>query len=158
MDRPAVNVTKQRVENVARQFRARHHVKIAVVRLDIGKALEPFGLLQPSGFLALNFLDDSRSLIWERFGRLNFLRHQLHAFGDQFIAQPRHDLGAIVLGNPVQERAAVNVLAVPMIAAERAVQRLVARLYVAVRMRLMVRADNPAPALIIDTRDDQRLV
>jgi len=152
VDRPAVNMPEQRVEHLSRCLAPRHQIEVAVVGLHVGVAGEPLALLQPPCLLALDLLDDGRSLVGEVLRRHDLVRHHLHALCDQFITQTGQDARAVVLCDPIQKPAAVDVLTVAVIAAKRAVQRLIARFEVAVRVLVMVRADDAAPAFVIDTR------
>ena len=149
---------KQRVEHVALHLAPRHHVEVRIVRLHVGEAVEPLLLLQPASLLALHLLDPRCRLVGELLGRRDLVRKLAHSLRNQLITQPRRDGRAAVLGDPLQKRAAVEVLAVAVIAAERAVERLVPRLDVAVAVGGVVGADDAAPALVVDPAQDHAVV
>ena len=107
VDGAAVNVTEQRVEDVAGYLLARHHVEIAVIGLDISETLEPFVLFQPSSFFLFDLTHTRCGLIRKGIIRRDLVIHRRQTFGDEFVTQSRSYLRATIVVYPIKKGAAV---------------------------------------------------
>ena len=145
----ASDVPEQSVERAARQFPPILKVKITVIRLNVSKPVEKIRLIDPPQFFDFHLPHHAGGFVGERCRGRNLGQRTGHGHGQQFLTQSGRMRGASLLGHPVEEINRLEVLAVPVIAAETALGGLVPRLGVAIRMMVRVRADHAGPALRI---------
>ena len=147
-----------RVKGGAAQLAAVADVEKRVVVQDVGEAFVPVRLFNATKLLTLNLGHDLGRLVGKHLGRRQLGQRVAHVFGQQLVAQARIDARPTIIADPAKKGTAVEVLAMAVVAAERAVQRLVARFDLAVRVLGAVRADDAHPALRVDVGQHQPLI
>ena len=157
MDGAALHVPVHGIEGGAAQLAAVVQVKVSVIFLNVGKPREPGRPLGATQLAHVHFLNDLRGLVGERLGRGQLVKRLGHHGGDQVIPQAAVMLRPALLGHPLQKAAAVPVLAMAVVTAERPRDGQIARLGVAVAMLRCIRADDAAPALGVRARQDAAL-
>ena len=91
---------EQGVKRSAGHLAAVLHIEIRLIRLDVGEARIPFGLLNTAKLFTLNFSNALGGFIGEHVIRGQFRQRGIHRGGKQFLAQAGRVLGATVLGHP----------------------------------------------------------
>ena len=151
-------MAKQGVESATGQLAFVLQVKIGVVCLDVGETIPPFGLLNPTQFLALDFCNDTRCLVRVvRRGR-ELGQSRVHRLRQQFLTQARGVRWATIVSHPLQKQAGIEVNAMRVQATVGAVGGHVAALWVAVGVLCAIGADDARPALAIGFGQQQTLL
>ena len=158
VDGLARHMAEHGIERDARHLAAGLQVEIGVVGYDVSKTRVPTGLVEAAHLLAVHLGDDLGRRVAEYVVRLQCLSHDRHALGDQLLAEARRDLRAALRGHPCEEGVTVQMLAMAVVTAERAVDGRVAALDLAVGVCCIVGANDAAPALLVDVGQHQPLV
>ena len=158
VDAGAVDVPVERVERRPADLAAVDQVEEAVFVLDVGEPLIPLPPLQPAQLLAGDLGDDVVRVLGEEGLRRQRRLHPLHLLGQQVVTQAGGGVRPAVLVDPVEEHLRRQCLAVSVMAAERPVQRTVARLDRAVGVLVLVGADDRHPAGVVGTTEHHALI
>ena len=156
-DRRAGDMLEDRIERATADLAARLAVKVGVVVHDIGEATMPTLTVFAPRLLALHLRNAARAFIGEGFGRRQ--RAELTGVvGDKIVTQAGDGARAALLRNPIAKKAAVQMLAMSVIATERTIRRLVARFNLSICVIFVIRADDAAPAFLIYVRRNKSLL
>ena len=154
-DGTALDMPVERIERAARDFATLKHVKVRVIILQIGKALEPFAFRQSAELTPADFLDHDLRRVGERLGRRDLGQRRLHGQRQQVIAQAVARLRAALVLDPAQEALAAPIAAVLVETIIGAVDGVIPALGVMVRVLGVVRAHDARPTLAVRRGEHQ---